>query len=124
MRRKGRNHSAAFKAKVALAAARGDKTLSEIAEHYDVHPNQVQDWRRKLVENAEHLFEQGAGRENDTEHELKEPHAKIGQLTSPRGESTGRLSRWFSQVRMSAFPNQVSNRQSFLPILAVLHTRP
>ena len=48
MRRKRRNHSAAFKAKVALSAARGDKTLAELAEHYDVHPNQIQDWRRPI----------------------------------------------------------------------------
>jgi len=84
MRRKRRNHSAAFKAKVALAAARGDKTLAELAEHYEVHPNQIQDWRRKLVDNAERLFQRGAGRENDAEHKLKELHAKIGQLTMER----------------------------------------
>ena len=84
MRRKRRNHSAAFKAKVALAASRGDKTLAELAEQYDVHPNQIQDWRRKLVDNAEHLFERGASHENDTEHKLKELHAKIGQLTVER----------------------------------------
>ena len=84
MRRKRRNHSAAFKAKVALAAARGDKTLAELAEHYDVHPNQIQDWRRKLVDRAEEVFQRGTGRENDSEHKLKELHAKIGQLTMER----------------------------------------
>ena len=84
MRRKRRNHSPAFKAKVALAASRGDKTLAELAEQYDVHPNQIQEWRRKLVDNAEQVFERGAGRENDAEHKLKELHAKIGQLTMER----------------------------------------
>ncbi len=46
MRRKRRNHSPAFKAKVALAANKGDKTLAELAEQFDVHPNQIQDWRK------------------------------------------------------------------------------
>lgn len=55
MRRKRRNHSASFKAKVALAAVRGDKTLAELAEQFDVPPNQIQDWRRKLLEQADHM---------------------------------------------------------------------
>ena len=53
MRRKRRNHSASFKAKVAVAAVRGEKTLAELAQHYDVHPNQIQDWRGRLVGIAE-----------------------------------------------------------------------
>ena len=53
MRRKRRNHSASFKAKV--AAVRGEKTLAELAQHYDVHPNQIQDWRGRLVGSAERL---------------------------------------------------------------------
>jgi len=91
MRRKRRNHSAAFKAKVALAAARGDKTLAELAEHYDVHPNQIQDWRRKLVDHAEQLFQRGAGRDHDAEYKLKDLHAKIGQLTMERDFLSERL---------------------------------
>ena len=47
MKRKRRNHSPSFNAKVALAAVRGDKTMAELAEQFDVHPNQIQDWRRK-----------------------------------------------------------------------------
>ena len=50
-KRKRRNHSASFKAKVAVAAVRGDRTLAELAEHFDVHPNQIQDWKKKLVAN-------------------------------------------------------------------------
>ena len=71
MRRKRRNHSASFKAKVAVAAVRGEKTLAELAQQYDVHPNQIQDWRSRLVGSAERLFERGAGRDNDTEEKEK-----------------------------------------------------
>ena len=84
MRRERRNHSAVFKAKVALVAVRGDKTLAELAEQFDVHPNQIQDWRRKLLDNAAELFDRGGKPAEGTEHKLKELHAKIGQLTMER----------------------------------------
>ncbi len=91
MKRPRRNHSASFRAKVALAAARGDRTLAELADHYDVHPNQIQEWRRKLVDNAGQLFERGAERAKDGEHKLKELHAKIGQLTMERDFLSAKL---------------------------------
>ena len=69
MRRKRRNHSASFKAKVAVAAVRGEKTLTELAQQYDVHPNQIQDWRGRLVGSAERLFERGP-------HETTTPSTK------------------------------------------------
>ena len=84
MRRKRRNHSSVFKAKVALAAIRGDKTLAELAEQFEVHPNQIQDWRRKLLDNAAELFERNARPSEEREHKVKELHAKIGQLTMER----------------------------------------
>ena len=84
MRRKRRNHSAKFKAKVALATIRGEKTLVELAEQYDVHPNQIQDWRRKLLEGAEEVFDRSGRQAQETEHRVKELHAKIGQLTMER----------------------------------------
>ena len=62
MRRKRGNHSASFKAKVVVAAVRGEKTFAEPAQQYDVHPNQIQDWRGRSVSSAERLFERGAGR--------------------------------------------------------------
>ena len=61
-KRKRRNHSASFKAKVAVAAVRGDRTLAELAEHFDVHPHQIQDWKKQLVANAETLFGNGGSR--------------------------------------------------------------
>jgi transposase len=84
MKRKRRNHSASFKAKVALAAVRGDKTLAELAEQFDVHPNQVQDWRRKLLDKADQVFDGGGSSACESEHKVKELHAKIGQLTMER----------------------------------------
>ena len=55
-KRSRRNHSPAFKAKVALAAVRGDRTLAELAEQFAVHPNQIQDWKKQLVAKAENVF--------------------------------------------------------------------
>jgi len=78
MRRPRRNHSAAFKAKVALAALEGTATLAELAQRFDVHPNQITEWRRQLVANAAGAFG------NDAEQpapaiDVKTLHAKIGQ---------------------------------------------
>ena len=84
MRRKRRNHSSNFKAKVALAALKGDKTLAELAEQFDVHPNQITDWKRQLLENADQVFGGSERRADNGEHKLKELHAKIGQLTMER----------------------------------------
>ena len=53
MRRPRRNHTAAFKAKVALAAVKGDKTLAELAEKFDVHANQITQWKTQLLEGAD-----------------------------------------------------------------------
>jgi transposase-like protein len=78
------NHSPSFKAKVALTAFRGDKTLAELAEQFDVHPNQIQDWRRKLLDKADQVFVGGGSSRSESEHEVKELHAKIGQLTMER----------------------------------------
>jgi len=79
-KRTRRNHSAAFKAKVALAALAGDKTLAELAQLYEVHPNQITEWRRQLNTRAGEVF---GGRAASTEPpvDLKLLHAKIGQLT-------------------------------------------
>ncbi len=80
MSRKRRNHSSAFRAKVALAAIRGDRTLAELAKQFEVHPNQISAWKKQLLESAEEIFEKGGSGPRDQEVQLKELHAKIGEL--------------------------------------------
>ena len=81
MRRPRRNHTAAFKAKVALAALKGDKTLAELVEKYDVHGSQITQWKTQLLEGAIGVFLSPAEKRG-TEHgpTAKEMQAKIGQL--------------------------------------------
>ncbi len=79
-RRKRRNHSSAFKAKVGLAALKGEHTLAELAEQFDVHPNQIQDWKKRLVDGAEDVFGGSADEARHKEQEVEKLHAKIGQL--------------------------------------------
>lgn len=78
-KRKRRNHPANFKAKVALAAMAGDRTLSELAEQYGVHPNQITTWKRQLAEQAASVFSKDSS--SGPSVDLKDLHAKIGQLT-------------------------------------------
>lgn len=78
-RRPRRNHSAAFKAKVALAAIRGEKTLAELASQYDVHPNQITQWKAQLQARAADVFG-GASPPDTPPADLKVLHAKIGEL--------------------------------------------
>jgi transposase len=72
-----RNHSPTFKAKVALAALKGEKTLAELAQEFDVHPNQISDWRSQLLERAASVF--GGDTQAEPAVDLKALHAKIGQ---------------------------------------------
>ena len=80
-RRTRRNHSAAFKAKVAMAAIKGDKTLAELAQVFDVHANQITQWKTQLLEGAAGVFDTGAREPNSPAPDLKGLHAKIGELT-------------------------------------------
>ena len=79
-RRPRRNHSSAFKAKVALAALKGDRTMSELAQQFDLHPNQIKQWKDQLLENVSGVFDAGAQQDAPPPVDVKELHAKIGQL--------------------------------------------
>ena len=78
MRRPRRNHTAAFKAKVAVAALKGDKTLAELAEKFDVHANQITLWRTQLLESAADVFMSPAEKREPGPN-VKDMQAKIGQ---------------------------------------------
>ena len=81
-RRPRRNHTPAFKAKVALAALKGDRTLAQLAEQFDVHPNQVTSWKAQLEGGAADVFGPGGGNGAAAPAiDVKSLHAKIGELT-------------------------------------------
>jgi transposase len=82
---KRKRYSAEFKAKVALEALRGERTVQELAVRFDIHPNMVSQWKRQAVERMADLFATKAERRDvPGEAEIKELHAKIGQLTVER----------------------------------------
>ena len=93
-KRARRSHSPAFKAKVALAAIKGERTLAELAQLYDVHPNQITAWKAQLVESAADVFGSGsAAKEAALSVDLKTLHAKIGELTLENDFLAGALGK-------------------------------
>lgn len=91
-KRPRRNHSAIFKAKVALDAVRGEKTLAELGKVHDVHPNQINNWKNQLLERAASVF----GAESAAAPpavDLKDLHAKIGQLALENDFLAGALGK-------------------------------
>jgi transposase len=80
-KRARRTHTPAFKAKVALAAIKGEMTLAQLAEHFDVHPNQITQWKVQLQESAGNAFGRGGSGTIQPAVDVKSLHAKIGELT-------------------------------------------
>ncbi len=78
-RRPRRNHSPTFKSKVALAAIKGEQTVAELAQRFDIHPNQITQWKAVLLERAAAVFE--GGEFTQVPVDVKGLHAKIGELT-------------------------------------------
>lgn len=93
-KRTRRNHSPAFKAKVALAAIKGEKTLAELAHLHDVHSTQITAWKAQLLEGAAGLFGSGStARVSVPAIDLKTLHAKIGELTLENDFLAGALGK-------------------------------
>ena len=85
MKQSRKQHSPAFKAKVALAALQGEHTIAELASRFEVHPSRIHAWKRALVQGAPQLFDQGAGREEkDQEALTAQLYQQIGQLKVER----------------------------------------
>jgi len=84
MSKKRRNHSASFKAKVALEAIKGEKTLSDLSAQFSLHPNQIQQWKKQLIEGSKDVFGASEKKRKNIESEVRDLHAKIGQLTMER----------------------------------------
>ena len=93
MRRTRRNHAPGFKAQVALAAIRGDKTLAELAEQFEVHPSQISEWAQQLTASAAAAVFGGTPRAKAAEPDLKVLHAKIGPLTLENDFLEGALTK-------------------------------
>ena len=93
-RRTRRNHSAAFKAKVAIAAIKGDRTIAQLAEQFDVHPNQITSWKTQLESSAADVFGPGSGATPAAPAvDVKQLHAKIGELTLENDFLEGALTK-------------------------------
>ena len=93
-KRTRRNHTPGFKAKVALAAIKGDRTITQLAEHFDVHPNQVTTWKAQLEGAAADVFGTGGGNTAAAPAvDVKSLHAKIGELTLENDFLEGALTK-------------------------------
>ena len=92
---KRRNHDAAFKARVALEALKGEKTAAELATVYGVHPTMIHQWKKALLEGATDIFERGAKKKAEIdEGAVRELHAKIGELAVANDFLSRKLKPW------------------------------
>ena len=92
-KRTRRNHTPAFKAKVALAAIKGERTLAGLAQQFDVHPNQITQWKGQLLEGAAGVFGHGRVEAVPAPVDLKALHAKIGELALENDFLEGALTK-------------------------------
>ena len=109
-RRPRRNHNPAFKAKVAVAAIKGEKTMIELSQEFDVHPNQIKQWRDQLLEGATGVFGEAPKAEPEPTIDVKTLHAKIGELTLENDFLSGALGP--RRVCCRAQENDRSHRQA------------
>ena len=93
-KRKRRNHTPAFKAKVAIAAIKGDRTLAQLSEYFDIHVNQITTWKAQLEGGAADVFGPGGGNAMaQPAIDVKLLHAKIGELTLENDFLEGALTK-------------------------------
>ena len=92
-KRPRRNHSPVFKVKVAVAAIKGEKTLIELTQDFDIHRNQIKQWRDQLLEAATGVFGQATKPDPDPVIDVKTLHAKIGELTLENDFLSGALGK-------------------------------
>ena len=92
---KRRNHDTAFKARVAVEALKGEKTASELATAYGVHPTMIHQWKKALLEGAADIFERGAKKTAEVDEEsIRDLHAKIGELAVANDFLSRKLKPW------------------------------
>lgn len=93
--RKRRNHDAGFKARVALEAVKGERTVSELAAEYGVHPTMIHQWKKALLDGAADIFERGPKRTAEVDEDtVRALHAKIGALAVANDLLSRKLKPW------------------------------
>ncbi|MDD8024414.1 MAG: transposase [Paracoccaceae bacterium] len=91
---KRRNHDAGFKARVALEAVKGERTVSELAAEYGVHPSMIYQWKKALLEGASEIFERGGKKAEVDEETMRSLHTKIGELAVANDFLSRKLKPW------------------------------